>query len=210
VEINTALVSPKTASALVRALQTVDDPWYFNIPAADEDTEIKRSPYKLVGWLSYDYSESRIDDNDPFRNEILPVRCRPSNNVISALNLRGSTEIPGKWLNNTQNEVIFDHESWSDLRWDDREDPYFRGKEVYLDGWRLSVDKKTLETFLNKRNLDLIIEVKIRRKDKGYDYSQYDKKEPKEVEFERIFLLRKDGTFEAAEGRIGTWKTPGP
>src|SRR5215470_1026660 len=56
--------------------------------------------------------------------------------------------------------------------------------------------------------LDLIVEIEITRRNKGYDYSRYDEEKAKEVRFDRVLLLRGDGTLEAAEGRLRTWTAP--
>jgi len=81
-------------------------------------------------------------------------------------------------------------------------------KTVRSSGWRLRADKEALRTFLNAMGLDLIVEIAITRRNKGYDYSRYGEEEAKESPFDRVILLRRDGTIEAAEGRLGTWTAP--
>ena len=51
VEIYSGLVSPGTAHALVRALQTTAHRHDFLIPPQDHDLEIDQSDYSLIGWL---------------------------------------------------------------------------------------------------------------------------------------------------------------
>jgi len=92
----------------------------------------------------------------------------------------------------------------------DRDDPdrLRYDKTVRSSGWRLRADKEALRTFLNAMGLDLIVEIAITRRNKGYDYSRYGEEEAKESPFDRVILLRRDGTIEAAEGRLGTWTAP--
>ena len=103
---------------------------------------------------------------------------------------------------------MFIYEAWGDNRGDEPEDRFRYDETVRSSGWRLRVDKDALRTFLNKMGLDLIVEIEITRRNKGYDYSRYDEEEAKEARFDRVLLLRRDGTIEAAEGRLGTWTAP--
>lgn len=205
VKVDTALVSSETASSLLKALQTVDNPWDYRIPAFGDDLEIDSPRYKLIGWLSGDYSESGLDERDPFRNEIRAIQCVPSVEVLSALNLEFSFENEPKWIEISSKKEIFSYKSWSDIRWDDYEERRYSNSSVRSDGWRLTIDKNALKSYLNQKDLDLIVEVRIVRKNKDYDYSEYNTKETKEAEFERLFILRRDGTIEAAERCFGTW-----
>lgn len=205
VRIDTALVSPETASSLLKALQTIDDPWDYRIPPFGDELEIDSPPYKLIGWLSSDYSNSGIDELDPFRHEITPIRCFPSDEVLSTLNLKFSFENESKWIEKLTQKEIFNYKSWSDMRWDDYDERRYSSDSVRSDGWRLSIDKNTLKSYLNQKDLDLIVEIRVVKKNKDYGYSERNTKETKEAEFERILILRRDGTIEAAEKCFGTW-----
>ena len=48
--------------------------------------------------------------------------------------------------------------------------------------------------------MDLIVEIEITRRNRGYD----DYTSEKEAKFDCILILRRDGTIEAAEGCVGT------
>lgn len=205
VRIDTALVSPETGSSLLKALQTIDNPWNYRIPPFGDELEIDSPPYKLIGWLSSDYYDSGIDERDPFRNEIRSIQCVPSDEVLSALGLEFKVENEPKWIEISSKKEIFSYKSWSDIRWDDYEERRYSSSSVRSNGWRLSVDKNALKRYLNQKGLDLIVEVGIVRKNRDYGYSEYNTKETKEVEFERLFILRRDGNIEAAEGHFGTW-----
>jgi hypothetical protein len=73
--LRSALVSPETAPALVRALQTVED--YYRVPTEGEDHEIDQPPYRFIGWLREDYHDSGMDEEDTFRNGVPSHRVHP-------------------------------------------------------------------------------------------------------------------------------------
>ena len=206
--VETALVSPDTASALVRALQTVNDSWDYRIPPAGDHLEIDASPYKLVGWLVDVEHESGIDERDPFRYEVHAVECQPAQKVVTALNLQCVSHDQVQWIEGGGRSIVFTYEAWGDTRGDEHHERLRYDETVRSHGWRLRADKKALQTFLNKIGLDLIVEIEITRRNKGYDYSRYDEEEAKETRFDRVILLWRDGTLEAAEGRLGTWAVP--
>ena len=66
VEIRTGLVSPATAGALVRALQTARSHHQFYIGPEGHESEIEESPYELRGWLTGSSGDLRFDKKDPF------------------------------------------------------------------------------------------------------------------------------------------------
>jgi hypothetical protein len=208
VRVETALVSPDTASALVRALQTVDDSWDYRIPPAGHDLEIDAISYKLMGWLIDVEHELGIDERDPLRYGVRAIECRPSHKTETALNLKFVHNDQARWIDASRRNTVFTYEAWGDNRDDEPEDRFRYEETVRSSGWRLRVDRDALKTFLDRVGLDLIVEVEITRRNKGYDYSQYDEEGAKAAKFDRVLVLRRDGTIEAAEGCLGTWTAP--
>jgi hypothetical protein len=206
--VETALVSPDTASALVRALQTVHDAWDYRIPPVGDRLEIDAPPYKLVDWLVDVEHESGIDERDPLRYEVNAVERRPAKKVMTALNVEFVYNGQAKWIEASQGQTVFVYEAWSDNRGDEHDERLRHDETVRSSGWRLRADKEALRTFLNKMDLDLIVEIAITRRNKGYDYARYGEEKAKEARFDRVILLRRDGTIEAAERRLGTWTAP--
>lgn len=206
--VNTALVSPETAGSLMRALQTVDDSWDYTIPPAGDEFEIDCAPYKLVGWLEDPKHISGIDEGDMLRYGVREIECKPSNKTANALNLTFVYDSQIRWINTDDGNTIFTYEAWGDNSDDNRDDKYRYDSTVRSNGWRLKIDKQALYTFLNNVGFDLIVEVEITRRNKGYDYSRYDEEKTKEERYDKVILLRQDGTIEDAEGCIGTWEVP--
>ncbi|MFC1983843.1 hypothetical protein ACFLVO_02365 [Chloroflexota bacterium] len=209
IRVNTALVSSKTAMSLTRALQTVQDNHDFRIPPDGDDLEINDPPYVLTGWLSDNEHGLRIDEQDPLRYDVNAIECSPSNKTITVLNLTFHNDFSARWIEQDSGKMFFIYGAWGDTRGDEREDTLRYDETVKSSGWRLKIDKEALKTFLNVKKCDLIVEIEITRRNSSYgNYRRYNEEEEKEARFDRIILMRKDGTIEAAEGCIGTWTVP--
>ncbi|MCP4002719.1 MAG: hypothetical protein GY725_00855 [bacterium] len=205
----TALVSHKNAGALVRALQTIEDSHDYRILPDGDSLEIDSHPYKLVGWLAGNYRVPRLDEHDPLRFEARAIECKPSSKTAKALRVQFQYDGQAAWVTERSRQPVLRYEAWgnfSDLEERRRSDRSIRSR-----GYRLFIDREALSRFLGQRELDLIVEVEINRSNKGDGESwQYDKREKKAARFHRIYVFRRDGSIEAAEGRIGTWKAPRP
>jgi len=70
--------------------------------------------------------------------------------------------------------------------------------------------REDLRKFLVKMGLDLIVKVSIeRRLENEYGESSSWDDETKRKTSKRVFVFRKDGTFDADRERVGTWTTAG-
>jgi len=209
--VKTALVSPETAAALVRALQTVQDNWDYRIPPEGDKLEIDNPPYKLIGWLVDDKHELGIDEQDPLRYDVRAFKCSPSTKTMTDLNLKFVYDNQARWVEADHENTVFVYGAWGDNRGDEREDRLQYDETIRSNGWCLRADKEALKAFLNGKGLDLIVEIEITRRNRGYGYYRRydDKEEEKEARFDKVILLRRDGAIEAAEGCIGTWTAPG-
>jgi hypothetical protein len=70
VDVRSALVAPANAIALVRALQTAEEPLEFCLPGAGPDRygnrcSIDDKTFELEGWVRMHDSDGRFDDHDP-------------------------------------------------------------------------------------------------------------------------------------------------
>lgn len=208
--VRTALVSPKTAGALVRALQSLDVPWGYYIPKEGDNAEIQSPPYKLVGWLTYTDESLGIDEHDPLRYDVNKIQVRPSIKTANALNLEFVHDGQTRWVETGTKNTILVYEAWGDTRGDQQEERIAYSESVRSGGWKLKIEREALLTLLNKFNLDLITEIEITRRNYNYGHSRYDEEKENENRFCRIILFRRDGTIEAAEGCLGAWATPRP
>lgn len=209
VRVRSALVSPSTASALVRALQSVDSSADYRIPDFGDDLEIDAPPYQLLGWLDRIERDTRIDEHDPLRNQTRDIEYRPSNRFVRTNELQFQYGHPSKWTAQSGRVTVLEYDAWSDFRHSEDDRRYRYDEQVRSDGWRLLALRDVLRNHLKKMNLDMIVEIEITRRNKPYVYSEYDSEKTKEAIFDKILLLRKDGTIETAEGPIGAWTAPG-
>jgi len=208
VRVLTGLVSPETAHALVRALQTATDNSSFYISPEGHDMEIDETDFQLSGWLVCPGSDTMLDEKDVFRNGVGPVVYGPGKSVTKLLGLARQIAPEIGWCRAGEQVPSFLYQAWGQQESEtERERSY--GRQTESSGYRLLVCHRALAEFLGKRKRDLIAEVEItRRESRRSGYSDYEE-ESKKVEFERIFLLRRDGSIQAAERDFGTWRPAG-
>lgn len=90
--------------------------------------------------------------------------------------------------------------AWSDdANYSDRSDFRYR-----VHGHRLLIRRDKLRELLEKTELDLVVELTMRR-GIGKDYRHTGVKE-EETEFDRIIIFRQDGRIEATGRRLGNWR----
>ncbi|MDB4914275.1 MAG: hypothetical protein JWM95_1919 [Gemmatimonadetes bacterium] len=189
VSVRTALVDPRASLALIRALQTVESSWDYRIPYADDELEIIVPPYVMVGWLENVERPDGIDRNDPFRHDVEGQQVRTS------IQARRILHAPLRY------------ECWGDDPGDGRRDRWSYDETVWSAGHRLQIGRDALQALLARIGADLVVEINIDKRNRGNE-SRYDDDEEvkvKEVEFDRVLLLREDGSIEGAKGRVGTW-----
>jgi len=202
--LRSALVSPETAPALVRALQTVED--YYRVPTEGEDHEIDEPPYRFIGWLREDHHDSGIDEEDTFGNAVDRIAVTPGRRVTQTVQLTQEVTQPPQWFAAGYAEAAFVYEAWGGYR-DEGEQIRYSDKLISR-GYRLLVRKELLTEFLDAQESDLLVKVEIKRTDRGFD-DPYDKKEKQESRFDRVILARRGGSIDAAERCLGAWAPSG-
>lgn len=204
--IQTALVSPARATALIRALQTVDDSYNFRLPDAGDEFEIRTPRRKLLGWLRRAESDAGIDDDDPLRRGAAGLAVTLPQDIAAQLGVRFVLDPFPCWVDNTTGNPVLKYESWSNSEASERTRSY----GITVRGWRLQIAPDALQRFLFTRGLDLALEVGIHQRSKGYEYERYDEEDAtRDARFSRIYLLRADGELDTAEGSAGTWQALG-
>ncbi|MHB1938667.1 MAG: hypothetical protein ACYCOR_19105 [Acidobacteriaceae bacterium] len=203
VHIESALVEPRLAGALLRALQTSNHYAHYRIPPEEHELEIDESPYRLIGWIKEREGHDRaIDEPDPLRNEVGELRAEPGKSAFDTLHLERPTTV-GQWRDGS-GAIIFWHELWSDRRNRSDNDPHY-DESIASNGQRLLIRKKALRRFLGQKQMDLVIEIRNDRSNRGYGYGYYERSSEAEKTYDRLYLLKADGTVETANGSIGTW-----
>ena len=207
VNISTGLVSPETAHALVRALQTAENSMDFYICPEGHDLEIDTTEYVLRGWLTRRDDGPLYDDKDPYRNGLGSLQGLPGTAVTEAFSLEHRLGCGCmQWFRKGAGTPSFIYEVWGKRERDHAPLHYFGGG-TECSGHRLLVRKEDLAAFLNAEEQDLIAELEITRRDQRGSGSSYDTEDSKRTVFDRLFLLRRSGALEAAERSFEAWRS---
>jgi len=162
--INTALVSPKTGDALLRALATCDNPHDYKLPFFEEDNmEIDSDIFQLKGWINDCYNQKRLDEYDPYAGQIYYPTYSLGDKIVENLGLVADSS-GKKWKTHNASEDVLVCETWSSSGHTSDDDPDQIGIVLRA---KLSFLKKLCETF----NYDIIFEVSIKR-DIYHSYSR--------------------------------------
>lgn len=151
--INSALVTPEKASALLRAVQTVVNSHDYSIPPEGDRLEINEDGFELHGWLRTMGSDwGNIDELDPLRNSISSSIVVPGEDFIEWGDLISSCDHKYHWRRENEEEKVCILECWDDLQVTERE-----YKEFHSEGHRLWVRVETLLEYLrNGRSKTLL------------------------------------------------------
>ncbi len=206
VEICTGLVTPETACALVRALQTVGNKYQYRICPEGHDLEIDAPEYQLRGWLTGTETDLKFDKKDPYCHGAGCLYGLPGARVAQVLGLE-KRYCGGrlKWYRDGADTASFVYEAWGPRN--ERARSVSRtGPDTYS-GYRLLVRKDALAEFLQAEDRDLIAEIGITRNDRQGSRSSYDSEDTTRADYDRIVLLRKSGALEAAERGFEAWRS---
>lgn len=204
--LSSALVSPVTASALVRALQTADDSWDYHIPEAGHDLEIHETRYCLKGWLDTLEGDLRLDECDTFRNDIRRIECAPAKTIFPELKQIVSSLSQPIWIDEDRREH-FSYTAWGDTPSDKQEKQHYYSSDLRSSGWQLSMDRVSLASFLVQSDMDLIVQIEIEHEKTKDDTYRYDEDTEEKTRFTKILVLRQCGLIESADQHLGSWIT---
>jgi hypothetical protein len=201
IRISSALVSPGTASALVRALQSISNPWNFRIPDEDDELQIDTPPYCLIGWIRHVEADIHFDGHDPFRYDVRQIQAKPGRKLTEVLGVVSQTGGHRIWICNNTSEAALIYEAWCDELPPEEEDYHRR---IRSDGWRLWAKSDLVWSFINNGGWDLIYEVQVERRLRN-EYGRSYETDTKRKTHEKILLLKADGSVSDAKGRVGSW-----
>lgn len=200
--ISSALVSPETASALVRALQSIDNAWDYKIPEQDDRLEFDEAPYQLIGWLLHPERDNRLDGVDPVRREVSSCAVKPGAEVSKVFGLVDAKDGESRRWVGSDGKVKFRYVAWSDHMSDSTLRYPSEFPRSY--GHRLIGSRSAVQDFLIERKMDLVVEIDLTRRT-GDGYGSDDSEEEKSASYDLVVILRRDGRIEAADGCVGAW-----
>ena len=205
VKITTSLVSPATAHALVRALQTANSQYDFYLEREQPNLQISQLNYKLGGWLKHPDVDFRFDYKDGYCNGAARPQGVPGSAATRVLDLEERHSVGSlQWFRKGSDSPSFVYESWCGHK--QPHDRYLSDeRDMVFFGRRTLVKKEDLAEFLGSENRDLIAEIGVTRRDIRESRPSYDTEDEKRAVFDRLVLLRQNGSLEAAERRFEAW-----
>lgn len=205
VHVSSCFVSPATAPALLRALQSSNNVHGYRLPLADDnDDNIDLPPFKLNGWLTRSEEKMGLDSKDDSAEGISSRVMQPGETVRKTLGLKPSDNFLFGW--ESASVLVFCSEQWADKITDRH---YWEQSDcVRSKGERLHCALRVIEQTLCEEQSDLLIKVQTYRKEyEEYQYSESEKGES--AYFNRYILLTNQGYIKDVTGYVGTWKVTG-
>lgn len=189
VSVYSALVSPDSSMALLRALQSADDPHDYRIPDADDELEIDYEGFQLKGWLIDRSRDSGIDEYDPWGGNISYPPPVPAPHIIEIMKLDSDAEQRRWFVKGDDTEVAWS-QVWGHFREKDND-------EVKPEtGYRFQASLEFIVALLCELKMDLIVKVEIERR---LRYSRWERSGNDDSGFilpsARLFLIRSDGSI---------------
>lgn len=183
ISISTALVSPKTSDALLRALATSSDPFDYKLPYFDEkDMEIESASFQLKGWINERHNSKGLDQFDPYADQINYPPYSLGSTIAEKLGL--SADPDGKtWKIDNSTELAMYCETWRSLR--ERRD-----EETDQSGMRMKAKLSFLKELCSTLDYEIIFDVGIKR-EINYRYNREKREYVKSQH--KIFILSADG-----------------
>lgn len=189
IHVYSALVSPDRSMALLRALQSVDNPYDFRIPDAEDDLQIDFEGFQLKGWIVDRSRDSGIDEQDPWSGSIMYPPPEPAGYIIDLMKLKSDNE-HRRWFVQGDQSYVICSQVWGHFQDKDEEEIH------YESGDRLQASFEFIMSLLHELKMDLIVEVQIERR---LRYSRWERSNTDDSRFiptnSRLFLIKADGSI---------------
>ncbi len=206
VYVSSSIVSPRTGTSLLRALQSVEDSWDYYLPTEGHEEEIFEGEFQLRGWLRHRNTDGRADDTDEFNLGVGSISLEPGLAVIEALDIVKHKEAPIVWLRKSDGRITVRYEPWGRYSSKGGREEYL-GSTVVSSGHYLKISLDGLTDFLAEQEMDLIVGVRVERRDERSKRTYNEEEDrKKEATFDRLFVFRRDGSIHTADGYLGAWR----
>lgn len=187
--ISSALVAKETSDSLLRALETCLDPYDYKLPYhKEEGMEIENGIFVLKGWIDEHSNSLRLDEADPYTNDIAYPPYSLGGDIIKYLGLTSSND-GRQWHINDSNEISLICETWSSHKHD-------RDEEPDQSGIKLKASLSFLKHLCKTLDCDIILKVGINR-EINYKYDR-ENREYTTPQY-KIFTLSADGRLRTTE-----------
>lgn len=189
IHVTSALVSPDRSMALLRALQSADDPNDYRIPHADDDLQIDFDGFQLKGWIAHPYHESGLDEQDPWAGAITYPAPEPAVYVVGLMKLISDAERRRWFLQDDHTDV-----AWSQVWGHFKDSP--NDETNHESGSRFQASCAFMISLLRELEMDLIVKVEITRL---LRYSRWERSDDDDMGYippsTRLFLIKSDGSI---------------
>ena len=184
--VTSGLVPQDRSEALLRALQTANDPMDFYVPDAGDHREVASGDYQLRGWIEVFDGDNGIDEFDPWGAKICCPAPAPARYVRKRLGLE-SDEESRVWQRQQDGEPV--NSVWAQT-WK-REGRH--RDDIDEGGSRLQASLPFVLSLLQELQQEMIVEVQISRKLRRPSYSN----EPYDHQYvpsnSKLFLIKTSG-----------------
>ena len=189
VHVRSALVSSDRSLALLRALQSTDNPHDYRIPDAEDQLQIDFQGYRLRGWIADPMTDARLDGQDPWAGSIRFPPPAPAAYIIELMNLSPDAE-RRRWSSPAGMRDVAWSQAWGNFS------EGLDNEERLESGSRFQVSFPFVIALLRKLRMDLIVEVEIER---HWRQSRWETRKDEYRGFippsARLFLFKADGTY---------------
>lgn len=188
--IKSAIVSPGSSNALLRALQTTKNSFNYRIPLEDDELEIEEGSFSMLGWLKQNKSDDsgNLDQKDPFANGISEYLITFGKIVHNLFKIEYHDNLKKAYCDD---RLVMFAQNWSDLTENNNYDKFESA------GVRVQIDIPFLLKFLSDAKSSLIIECVISRHIEG-DFANWKENNKHNT---KIFLIDSDGTVKTIRRR---------
>lgn len=186
IHVASALVSPDRSMALLRALQSVDNPQDYRIPDANDDSQIDFEGFQLKGWIVDRYCDRGLDEHDPWAGAISYPSPVPSSYITDTMNLTPDSEHRRWFVQGDHVDVAWAQVWGTFIEKDDDE-------TNHESGVRFQASFEFIVSLLNKLEMNLLVEIQIKR---SHRYPRWQRSDD-EIRFippsTRLFLVKTNG-----------------
>lgn len=195
IRVSSALVTPATSMALLRTLQTADNPYAFNLNNIAADKDEAPGTFKLKNLFTSSEREQELDGLDVFAGEVSWPPPNPAADIRQLFDLLPDQDFR-QWYRGTA--PVIRSEMWGARVNERRGDPSNSGH-------RISITVPFLKDVLFAFGCDMIIEVRIEREYEGQP-GRYDHEHIANRPYNRIYLLRgTTGCLHTLHGSLQLW-----
>jgi hypothetical protein len=187
VSVASALVEPRHAADLQRALASASNPTDWKLPDEEEEEfEVDEGPFCLSGWILRPYEQTEyLDRHDVYAYEMR--REPPLPGKAFRTQSRTALDVTRLMLTARDGGIVAQAQQWADP-----EPGRYRESELVSAGYRVHVRRDVLLRYLATTGKSLITEVQIARHRTGQRRDEY------RIPVSRLYLLDVTGDLTAS------------